>query len=165
MKKKNSNGNSLLKVKATNGSAKPGDFGSGVQEAEKNKLVFFEGCSLNFDLEDLLRASAEVLGKGSYGTAYKAVLDEGVMVVVKRLRDVGVAKREFEQQMEVVGRVGQHPNIVPLRAYYFSKDEKLLVCDHYPTGSLSALLHGMLCFKLLFLSISLTCSIILHVGF
>jgi len=142
LKKKNSNGSSLLKVKATNGSAKPGDFGSGVQEAEKNKLVFFEGCSLNFDLEDLLRASAEVLGKGSYGTAYKAVLDEGVMVVVKRLRDVGVAKREFEQQMEVVGRVGQHPNIVPLRAYYFSKDEKLLVCDHYPTGSLSALLHG-----------------------
>ncbi|XP_058183739.1 probable inactive receptor kinase At5g58300 [Rhododendron vialii] len=144
LKKKTSNGSRSLKAKATNGgrSAKPEDFGSGVQEAEKNKLVFFEGCSFNFDLEDLLRASAEVLGKGSYGTAYKAVLDEGVMVVVKRLREVGVAKREFEQQMEVVGRVGQHPNIVPLRAYYFSKDEKLLVCDHYPTGSLSALLHG-----------------------
>lgn len=167
LKKKTSNGSRSLKAKATNGgrSAKPEDFGSGVQEAEKNKLVFFGGCSFNFDLEDLLRASAEVLGKGSYGTAYKAVLDEGVMVVVKRLREVGVAKREFEQQMEVVGRVGQHPNIVPLRAYYFSKDEKLLVCDHYPTGSLSALLHGMLFFNLFFLSISVKCSIILHVGF
>ncbi|KAK9081913.1 hypothetical protein Syun_030750 [Stephania yunnanensis] len=30
-----------------------------------------------FDLEDLLRASAEVLGKGSVGTSYKAVLEEG----------------------------------------------------------------------------------------
>lgn len=118
------------------------DFGSGVQTAEKNKLVFFEGCSYNFDLEDLLRASAEVLGKGSYGTAYKAILDEGTVVVVKRLKEVGIGKREFEQQMEMVSKVGQHPNLVPLRAYYFSKDEKLLVYDFMPGGSLSAVLHG-----------------------
>ncbi|XP_021752297.1 probable inactive receptor kinase At5g58300 [Chenopodium quinoa] len=118
------------------------DFGSGVQTAEKNKLVFFEGCSYNFDLEDLLRASAEVLGKGSYGTAYKAILDEGIVVVVKRLKEVGIGKREFEQQMEMVSKIGQHPNLVPLRAYYFSKDEKLLVYDYMPGGSLSAVLHG-----------------------
>ncbi|XP_057520265.1 probable inactive receptor kinase At5g58300 [Amaranthus tricolor] len=118
------------------------DFGSGVQTAEKNKLVFFGGCAYNFDLEDLLRASAEVLGKGSYGTAYKAILDEGIVVVVKRLKEVGIGKREFEQQMEMVSNVGQHPNLVPLRAYYFSKDEKLLVYDFMPGGSLSAVLHG-----------------------
>ncbi|XP_058110725.1 probable inactive receptor kinase At5g58300 [Magnolia sinica] len=133
------------KGKGTSGgrSEKPKEeYGSGAQEAEKNKLVFFEGCSYNFDLEDLLRASAEVLGKGSYGTAYKAVLEEGTTVVVKRLKEVVVGKREFEQQMEIVGRVGQHPNVVPLRAYYYSKDEKLLVYDYVPAGSLSALLHG-----------------------
>ncbi|KAK9114836.1 hypothetical protein Syun_021633 [Stephania yunnanensis] len=54
-----------------------------------------------FDLEDLLRASAEVLGKGSVGTSYKAVLEEGTTVVVKRLKDVVVTKREFEVQLEV----------------------------------------------------------------
>ncbi|KAF5744437.1 hypothetical protein HS088_TW07G00008 [Tripterygium wilfordii] len=43
--------------------------------------------------------------------------------------------------MEIVGRVGQHPNVVPLRAYYYSKDEKLLVYDYIPGGSLSMLLH------------------------
>ncbi|KAE8718583.1 putative leucine-rich repeat receptor-like protein kinase [Hibiscus syriacus] len=118
------------------------DFGSGVQEAEKNKLVFFEGCSFNFDLEDLLRASAEVLGKGSYGTTYKAVLEEGTTMVVKRLKEVVIGKREFEQQMEIVGRVGRHPNLVPLRAYYYSKDEKLLVYDYKAAGSFSSLLHG-----------------------
>ncbi|CAM8961015.1 unnamed protein product [Rhodiola kirilowii] len=118
------------------------DFGSGVQDAEKNKLVFFESCSYNFDLEDLLRASAEVLGKGTYGTAYKAILEEGVTVVVKRLKDVVVGKKEFEQQMELVGRIGQHPNVVPLRAYYYSKDEKLLVYDYISAGSFSAMLHG-----------------------
>jgi hypothetical protein len=118
------------------------DYSSGVQEAERNKLVFFEGSSYNFDLEDLLRASAEVLGKGSYGTTYKAVLEDGTTVVVKRLKEVVVSKKDFEQQMEIIGRVGQHQNVVPLRAYYYSKDEKLLVFDYVPSGSLAAVLHG-----------------------
>ncbi|KQK10334.1 probable inactive receptor kinase At5g58300 isoform X1 [Brachypodium distachyon] len=118
------------------------DYSSSVQEAERNKLVFFEGSSYNFDLEDLLRASAEVLGKGSYGTTYKAVLEDGTVVVVKRLKEVVVGKKDFEQQMEIVGRIGQHQNVVPLRAYYYSKDEKLLVYDYVPSGSLAAVLHG-----------------------
>ncbi|KAK9118244.1 hypothetical protein Scep_016337 [Stephania cephalantha] len=87
---------------------------------------------------DLLRASAEVLGKGSVGTSYKAVLEEGTTVVVKRLKDVVVTKIEFEVQMEGLGKVN-HENIVPLRAFYYSKDEKLLVYDFMPAGSLSAL--------------------------
>ncbi|KAL5711514.1 hypothetical protein ACHQM5_021960 [Ranunculus cassubicifolius] len=145
VKKRSSEGNHVLKGKSTSGgrSEKPKeDYGSGAQEAEKNKLVFFEGCTFSFDLEDLLRASAEVLGKGSYGTAYKAAMEDGTNVVVKRLKEVVVGKKEFEQQMEIVGRVGQHTNVVPLRAYYYSKDEKLLVYDYIAAGSLSTLLHG-----------------------
>lgn len=145
IKKKGGERGSVLKGKAFGGgrTEQPKEeFGSGVQAAEKNKLVFFDGLSHNFDLEDLLRASAEVLGKGSYGTTYKAILEDGTIVVVKRLKEVVVGKREFEQQMEVVGRVGQHSNVLPLRAYYFSKDEKLLVYDCLPFGSLSTVLHG-----------------------
>ncbi|KAL3616249.1 hypothetical protein CASFOL_039639 [Castilleja foliolosa] len=149
-KRDSSNNRDSPKIKSSGGGGGPGrgekkpkeEFGSGVQEPERNKLVFFEGCSYNFDLEDLLRASAEVLGKGSFGTAYKAVLEESMTVVVKRLKEVIVGKKDFEQQMEMVGRVGQHSNIVPLRAYYYSKDEKLLVYDYYPNGSLASLLHG-----------------------
>lgn len=141
LKKKKRSSADVVKLKAAS-NAKSEDFGSGVQDAEKNKLVFFEGCSYNFDLEDLLRASAEVLGKGSFGTAYKAVMDESVVVVVKRLREIVVGKREFEQHMEVIGRVAQHSNVVSPRAFYYSKDEKLLVCDYFQTGSLSALLHS-----------------------
>ncbi|EOA22107.1 hypothetical protein CARUB_v10002657mg [Capsella rubella] len=123
-------------------SKKPQDFGSGVQDPEKNKLFFFERCNHNFDLEDLLKASAEVLGKGSFGTAYKAVLEDTTAVVVKRLREVVASKKEFEQQMEVVGKINQHPNFVPLLAYYYSKDEKLLVYKYMTQGSLSGILHG-----------------------
>ncbi|URD82197.1 Leucine rich repeat N-terminal domain [Musa troglodytarum] len=118
------------------------EYSSSIQEAEKNKLVFFEGCSYNFDLEDLLRASAEVLGKGNHGTTYKAVLEDGTTVVVKRLKEVIIGKKEFEQQMEMIGRIRPHPNVVPLRAYYYSKDEKLLIYDYVMSGNFSSLLHG-----------------------
>ncbi|TYI56123.1 hypothetical protein E1A91_D11G188000v1 [Gossypium mustelinum] len=104
-------------------------------------LVFFGKASRVFDLEDLLRASAEVLGKGTFGTAYKATLEMGVVVAVKRLKDVMVSEKEFREKIEVVGSM-DHQNLVPLRAYYFSADEKLLVYDYMPMGSLSSLLHG-----------------------
>ncbi|MCE7766642.1 protein kinase, partial [Pseudomonas putida] len=49
--------------------------------------------------------------------------------------------KEFEQQMDVLGKM-KHENVLPLRAFYYSKDEKLLVSDYVPAGSLSSLLHG-----------------------
>ncbi|CAL5368284.1 unnamed protein product [Camellia sinensis] len=107
----------------------------------KKSLVFFGKSERGFDLEDLLRASAEVLGKGTFGTAYKAGLEKGVVVAVKRLRDVTVPENEFREKIEGVGAMN-HENLVPLRAYYYSRDEKLLVYDYMPMGSLSALLHG-----------------------
>ncbi|KAJ6926417.1 hypothetical protein NC651_010741 [Populus alba x Populus x berolinensis] len=104
-------------------------------------LVFFGNAVRAFDLEDLLKASAEVLGKGTFGTAYKATLDVGLVVAVKRLKEVTVPEKEFREKIEGVGNMN-HENLVPLRAYYYSRDEKLLVHDYMPMGSLSALLHG-----------------------
>jgi len=112
------------------------------QEERDGRITFFEGSTLAFDLEDLLRASAEVLGKGTFGTTYKAALEDSTTVVVKRLKEVSVGKRDFEQLMEVVGNI-RHENVAALRAYYYSKDEKLMVYDHFSRGSLSTLLHGM----------------------
>ncbi|XP_057783988.1 probable inactive receptor kinase At1g48480 [Salvia miltiorrhiza] len=107
----------------------------------KKGLVFFGKTGWNIELEDLLRASAEVLGKGTFGTAYKAVLETGLAVAVKRLRDVTMAEKDFRKKMEEIGSMDHH-NLVPLRAYYYNGDEKLLVYEYLPMGSLSALLHG-----------------------
>lgn len=114
-----------------------------------NKLTFFEGCDYAFDLEDLLRASAEVLGKGTHGMAYKAILEDASVVVVKRLKDVGVGKRDFEQQMDLIGSI-KHENVIELRAYYYSKDEKLMVYDYYSQGSVASMLHGMFIYLVIF---------------
>ncbi|KAF3665778.1 hypothetical protein FXO37_10871 [Capsicum annuum] len=108
-----------------------------------NRLVFFEGCNYAFDLEDLLRASAEVLGKGTFGMVYKVILEDATTVVVKRLKDV-VAGKKFEQQMEIVGSI-KHKNVVELRAYYYSKDGKLIVSDYFSKGSVAAMLHDSCC--------------------
>ncbi|KAK6155860.1 hypothetical protein DH2020_010108 [Rehmannia glutinosa] len=105
------------------------------------KLVFIEDANATFDLEDVLRASAEVLGKGTFGTSYKAILENGNTIVVKRLREVNVTFKDFQQHMSVIGRM-RHENIAEVRAYYFSKEEKLLVYDYHNQDSLSALLHG-----------------------
>ncbi|KAJ7566855.1 hypothetical protein O6H91_02G121500 [Diphasiastrum complanatum] len=111
------------------------------EAADGSKLVFIDDASHMFDLEDLLRASAEVLGKGSLGTSYKAVMENGSMVTVKRLRDVTTGHKEFEIQILSLGRM-RHPNLLPPKAFYVSKDEQLLVYEYLPLGSLSTLLHG-----------------------
>lgn len=119
---------------------------SGVQlpESDQSKLVFFEhgSTAAMFELDDLLRASAELLGKGSFGTTYKAVLEDGTVVAVKRLKETGTSsKKEYEQKMELIGKL-RHHNVLPLRAYYYAKEERLLAYDFQPKGSLYALLHG-----------------------
>ncbi|XP_027362733.1 probable leucine-rich repeat receptor-like protein kinase At1g68400 [Abrus precatorius] len=130
---KNSKGLESEKVSAYSGQRGVGKGGT--------EMVFLEGVK-RFELEELLRASAEMLGKGALGTAYKAVLDDGTVVAVKRLKDANVGgKREFEQRMEVLGRL-RHDNVVSLRAYYFAREEKLLVSDYMPNGTLFCLLHG-----------------------
>ncbi|KAF5725265.1 leucine-rich repeat receptor-like protein kinase [Tripterygium wilfordii] len=120
--------------------ANGGGDSDGTNATDRSKLVFYDKRK-PFELEDLLRASAEMLGKGSLGTVYKAVLDDGCSVAVKRLKDANpCARKEFEQYMDVIGKI-KHPNIVRLRAYYYAKEEKLLVYDHLPNGSLHSLLH------------------------
>ncbi|KAL5721884.1 non-specific serine/threonine protein kinase [Ranunculus cassubicifolius] len=131
------------KKEIENSSSTEGPVGKAKGESLSNAkhLVFCRNATKNFDLEDLLRASAEVLGNGTFGTAYKAVLEFNVIVAVKRLKDVTIPEPEFREKIEKVGSM-DHKNLVPLRAYYYSRDEKLLVCDYMHMGSLSALLHG-----------------------
>ena len=43
------------------------------------KLIHFDG-PLAFTADDLLRATAEIMGKSTYGTVYKAMLEGGSMV-------------------------------------------------------------------------------------
>ncbi|VAI52160.1 unnamed protein product [Triticum turgidum subsp. durum] len=105
------------------------------------KLVFCGGAAEAYSLEELLRASAETLGRGEAGSTYKAVMETGFIVTVKRMRCGDAGALEFGRRAEELGRV-RHPNVVALRAYFQAKEERLLVYDYYPNGSLFSLVHG-----------------------
>ncbi|XP_071713591.1 probable leucine-rich repeat receptor-like protein kinase IMK3 [Rutidosis leptorrhynchoides] len=106
------------------------------------KLVHFEG-TMGFTADDLLCATAEIMGKSTYGTVYKATLEDGDQVAVKRLREkITKNQREFEVEVNLLGQI-RHPNLLAMRAYYLGpKGEKLLVFDYMPNGSLATFLHA-----------------------
>nr|KYP59058.1 putative LRR receptor-like serine/threonine-protein kinase At4g31250 family [Cajanus cajan] len=95
-----------------------------------------------FSLQDLLRASAVVLGSGSFGSTYKAMILNGPHVIVKRFRNMNnVGKQEFIEHMQRLGSL-THPNLLPLAAFYYRKEDKFLVYDFGENGSLASHLHG-----------------------
>ncbi|XP_050224114.1 probable inactive receptor kinase At2g26730 [Mercurialis annua] len=91
--------------------------------------------------EDLLRAPAELLGKGKHGSLYKVLLNDGVILTVKRIRDWGISKEVFDNRMQRIHQV-KHPKLLSPVAFYCSKQEKLLVYEFHQNGSLFKLLHG-----------------------
>ncbi|GMI68067.1 hypothetical protein like AT5G67200 [Hibiscus trionum] len=116
-----------------------------IQKLKKSgNLVFIGGEVEGYGLEQLMRASAELLGRGTMGTTYKAVVDRQLILTVKRL-DAGktavTTGEDFEQHMDAVGGL-IHPNLVPLRAYFQAKGERLVIYDFQPNGSVFNLVHG-----------------------
>lgn len=123
----------------------------GSEEGSVGTLVFLARVGesditvVRYTMNDLLKASAETLGRGTLGSTYKAVMESGFIVTVKRLKDAGFSRmEEFKRHIEILGRL-KHPNLVPLRAYFQAKEECLLVYDYFPNGSLFSLIHGMYC--------------------
>lgn len=94
--------------------------------------------------EELSRAPAEVLGRSSHGTSYRATVDNGVFLTVKWLRE-GVAKqrKEFAKEAKKFTNI-RHPNVVGLRGYYWgpTQHEKLILSDYISPGSLASFLYG-----------------------
>ncbi|XP_074573872.1 pollen receptor-like kinase 5 [Curcuma longa] len=113
-----------------------------MKEPEQGRLIFVKEDMGRFELQDLLKSSAEVLGTGSFVTSYKASLTNGTYMVVKRFRNMNkMGKEDFDEHMRRLGRLS-HPNLLPLVAYYYRKDEKLLVTGYVAKRSLADLLHS-----------------------
>ncbi|XP_021824276.1 receptor protein kinase-like protein ZAR1 [Prunus avium] len=111
------------------------------ENMEQYDLVALD-AQVAFDLDELLKASAFVLGKSGIGIVYKVVLEEGLTLAVRRLGEGGSQRfKEFQTEVEAIGKL-RHPNVVTLRAYYWSVDEKLLIYDYIPNGSLATAIHG-----------------------
>ncbi|GAB4829438.1 LRR receptor-like serine/threonine-protein kinase ghr1 [Ancistrocladus abbreviatus] len=93
--------------------------------------------------EELSKAPAEVLGRSSHGTSYRATLDNGMFLTVKWLRE-GVARprKDFAKEAKKFANI-RHPNVVALRGYYWgpTQHEKLILSDYISPGSLASFLY------------------------
>ncbi|XP_059303025.1 pollen receptor-like kinase 3 [Lycium ferocissimum] len=95
-----------------------------------------------FGLADLMKAAAEVLGNGPLGSSYKAMMANGLTVVVKRIKEMNkIGKDGFDAEVKRLGRL-RHKNVLTLLAYHYRKEEKLFVYEYIPKGSLLYILHG-----------------------
>ncbi|KAK7270596.1 hypothetical protein RJT34_25885 [Clitoria ternatea] len=114
------------------------------KRVEQGKLTFLrQDGGLKFDMQDLLTASAEILGSASFGSSFKAVILDGqAVVVVKRYKQMNnVHKEEFNEHMRRLGSLN-HPNLLPLLSYYYRKEEKLLISSFVNNTCLASHLHG-----------------------
>ncbi|KAK6115108.1 LOW QUALITY PROTEIN: hypothetical protein DH2020_007377 [Rehmannia glutinosa] len=109
------------------------------ENAEQYDLVALDG-HLAFDLDELLKRLRLCLS--GIGILYKVVLEDGLTLAVRRLGEGGSQRfKEFQTEVEAIGKL-RHQNIVTLRAYYWSVDEKLLIYDFVPNGNLATAIHG-----------------------
>jgi len=108
-------------------------------------LVLLSSRTLRgLQFEDLLGAPAELIRRGKHGSLYKVMLDNGVQLAVKRIKDWGISKQDFQTRMNMIAQA-KHPRVLPPVAYYCSQQEKLLAYQYMQNGSLFMLLYAGKC--------------------
>ncbi|XP_057797098.1 pollen receptor-like kinase 3 [Salvia miltiorrhiza] len=124
---------SVQSVSGRKGSRK---YGKGME------IVMINDEKGEFTMQDLMKSTAEVLSNGASSCSYKAVMLTGMTVVVKRIKEnAKIGKEQFDGEMRRLGCL-KHENVSTPLAYHFRRDEKLLVSDYKPKGSLLYALHG-----------------------
>ncbi|XP_041010964.1 receptor protein kinase-like protein At4g34220 [Juglans microcarpa x Juglans regia] len=104
---------------------------------QKGQLVTVDG-ETKLELETLLKASAYILGASGASIVYKAVLEDGTALAVRRIGESGVERmRDFENQVRAIAKL-RHPNLVRVRGFYWGDDEKLVIYDFVSNGSLAS---------------------------
>ncbi|KAL0369729.1 UNVERIFIED_CONTAM: Serine/threonine-protein kinase PBL27 [Sesamum angustifolium] len=104
-------------------------------QARTFSLVKLAAATQNFKLENFL-------GEGGFGKVYKGRLPDGEIVAVKQLDRNGCQGiREFVVEVLTLSMVN-HPNLVKLIGYCAEGDQRLLVYEYMPLGSLEDHLYG-----------------------
>lgn len=87
--------------------------------------------------------SKNILGRGGFGIVYKACLNDGSVVAVKRLKDYNAAGGEIQFQTEVETiSLAVHRNLLRLSGFCSTQHERLLVYPYMSNGSVASRLKG-----------------------
>ncbi|XVF48023.1 hypothetical protein PTKIN_Ptkin03bG0157200 [Pterospermum kingtungense] len=88
-------------------------------------------------------SSALQIGEGGFGTVYKAQLDSGQVVAVKRAKKEHFEnlRTEFSSEVELLSKI-DHRNLVKLLGYVDKGNERLIITEYVPNGTLRDHLDG-----------------------
>ncbi|KAJ8749516.1 hypothetical protein K2173_025711 [Erythroxylum novogranatense] len=112
---------------------------------------------LNFTVEQVIKCLVDgnVIGKGCSGTVYRAELENGEVIAVKKLWSTKIAvgqvcgndilgvvgvRDSFSTEVKTLGSI-RHRNIVRFLGCCWNRNIRLLMYDYMPNGSLGSLLH------------------------
>ncbi|KAJ4762236.1 Kinase superfamily protein [Rhynchospora pubera] len=122
------------------------------REKEKERDIIPPGVSISaqtFTFRELANATRNFrpecfLGEGGFGRVYKGRLDSTSQVVaIKQLNRDGLqGNREFLVEVLMLSLL-HHPNLVNLIGYCADGDQRLLVYEYMPFGSLEDHLHDL----------------------
>ncbi|XP_004493095.1 probable receptor-like protein kinase At1g30570 isoform X2 [Cicer arietinum] len=80
-----------------------------------------------------------LIGEGKFGEVYKGLLQDGMLVAIKKRR--GVPTPEFVDEVRYLSSI-QHRNLVTLIGYCQENNLQFLIYEYVPNGSVSSHLYG-----------------------
>jgi len=124
----------------------------GGSDSKKDAVILRDGnnqhiAAHTFTFRELAAATKNfrqdcLLGEGGFGRVYKGRLENGQIVAVKQLDRNGLqGNREFLVEVLMLSLL-HHDNLVNLIGYCADGDQRLLVYEFMPLGSLEDHLHG-----------------------
>lgn len=104
--------------------------------------------SVHLSMSQVTRAtqnfsSSLQIGEGGFGTVYKARLHDGQIVAMKRAKKEHLRnlQNEFSREVELLARI-EHRNLVRLLGYVDRGNERIIITEYVPNGTLREHLDG-----------------------
>ena len=87
------------------------------------------------EIQTLTNSFGKVLGSGGFRIVYEGVLEDGMIIFVKKLEIARQGEKEFYAEVGILGIV-HHWNLVQLLDFCVQGLRMILIYDHMPIGSL-----------------------------
>lgn len=111
---------------------------------DHSEIQVFEGGNVVISFQVLQQVTNNfsednILGRGGFGVVYRGALHDGTQIAVKRMTAVAMGSKgmnEFQAELAVLTKV-RHRHLVALLGFCVNGNERLLVFEYMPKGTLT----------------------------
>ncbi|KAM7486154.1 hypothetical protein LguiA_002163 [Lonicera macranthoides] len=115
-----------------------------MRSGDHSEMAVFEGGNVVISIQEVRQVTNNfsednILGRGGFGVVYKGEWQDGTKIAVKRM-ETGVmgteGMKQFQAEIAALTKV-RHRHLVSLLGYCINGDERLLVYEYMPQGTLT----------------------------